>query len=106
MATRGGGVTVSGIAYVPQTGTMTVPARVEEKIVTGILNPLPAGTRVRATLGQSVLVGTIQEHFSDYAVVALHIDQVETDWTTNHLLDVTLWVDSGWEFEILAGVAS
>lgn len=92
--------------YIPETGTKVIPERIEEKTITGILNPLPKGTRVRATLGGSVLVGVVQARPSEYAIIELRVDQVERNLSTAHMLDVTLWVENGWEFEILEAVES
>lgn len=87
--------------YIPETGPKVIPAHIEEKTVTGITNPLPAGTRIRATLGETVIVGTVTDWQSPYAVFEIRIAQPVFDRIREHLLDVRLWPESGWEFEVL-----
>lgn len=87
--------------WIPEIGPKVIPEHVEEKIVDGVVNRLPVGTRIRATLGESVLVGTVRDSIGNFPIVEIRVDQAEPDRARAHLLDLNLWVDSGWQFEIL-----
>ena len=48
--------------YIPETGTTIIPAIVKPAETIGLLNAPAIGVRIRATIGQTVLVGHIHDH--------------------------------------------
>jgi len=91
--------------YIPETGTVTIPETVKAKIVTGVTNCPPAGTRIRATLGETVIVGKVSKRQSEQALIAVDIKPVRKNAYAGLLEFHTLWIEDGWEFEILDGAA-
>ena len=94
--------------YVPEVGERVIPAHVEEKVVTGVLNPLTPGTRIRATLGQTVMVGRVSTQPANYDLIYISLDTPRrTKQHLVHLVDAyPLWIDSGWQFELLGEVSA
>ncbi|MET4780836.1 hypothetical protein [Glaciihabitans sp. UYNi722] len=88
--------------YIPETGTVHVPEIVKERTISGVLNRPATGTHIRATLGETVIVGRVSKEKSPYALIVIEADQLPTSpsWVS-HLTRYSLWVDSGWTFEIL-----
>jgi len=87
--------------YIPETGTTIIPEIVKQKETIGLLNAPAIGVRIRATLGQTVLVGQIHKH-SPYGMFYIALDQPKTaDNTYRHTLKVDVWVGAGWTFELL-----
>ena len=86
--------------FIPELGERIIPEVIREKTVKGILNQPPVGTRIRATLGETVIVGTVYRH-SSYELLSVKIDPTpETIY--GHLLEnFSLWPEAGWTFELL-----
>lgn len=88
--------------YVPIIGETIIPEVVKPATRRGLKNPLPSGTRIRATLGETVIVGTVGKQESRHALIAVSVDGSEP---YDHS-EVCLWVESGWTFEVLGGVTA
>jgi len=75
-------------------------ASVENVVITEatISNLPPVGTRLRATLGESVVIGTVR---SDHTQGGLLVDFLLDAEGYHGFRDVTLWLAVGWTFEIL-----
>lgn len=86
--------------FVPEIGTKVVPETVVERTVTGILNLPPEGTRVRATLGETFIVGTLVNP-SPYEVLYIRLDELDSHSHYNHTLTYDVWPAAGWTIEIL-----
>jgi hypothetical protein len=92
--------------YIPETGTKIIPEVVKHKETIGLLNAPAIGIRIRATLGQTVLVGRIHKH-SPYGMFYIALDQPKTaDSSHKHTLEFAVWVGAGWTFEIIDGVTA
>ena len=88
-------------SYTPRTGTTTIPAIVTPAETIGLLNAPAIGTRIQATLGNTVLTGSIGRH-SPYGMFYIAIDQPDTaDHSYKHTLQIPVWVGAGWTFELL-----
>lgn len=91
--------------WTPETGTIVVPKTVEQKTIKGILNRPPRNARIRATLGESVIVGRIDgepsRYESPYEVVYVVADMPAGDHTYVHTLGYALYPGAGWTFEVL-----
>ncbi len=92
--------------YIPETGPKVIPERIEEKTVTGLLNPLPVGTPIRATLGETVIVGKVGRPSPEFAIVTVDIKPRRSSDYPGLLEGHNLWVEDGWEFEVLGEVAA
>ena len=92
--------------YIPEIGTITIPETVREKTVEGVLNKLAPGTPIRATLGDTVIVGVVSDKDSPYSLISVDIAGREGDVHTHLLSDTLLWIASGWEFEVLGEVVN
>ena len=94
--------------YVPEVGEKVIPAHVKETVVTGVLNPLTPGTRIRATLGQTVMVGRVSTQPANYNLIYITLDSPRrAKQHLAHLVDAySLWIDSGWQFELLDEVSA
>jgi len=88
--------------FVPEMGTRIV--RTEERPVTGLVNAPEHGTPIRATLGETVIVGTVIDDETPYGLIYVQVDAPES--TCDHTLRYSLWIDAGWKFEILAAVTA
>ena len=84
--------------YIFELGEKVIREHIEQKTVKGILNPPPVGTRIRATLGETVLVGTVAQ-LTDFPMFYLHIDSGKSSYS--HTLSISVWVGAGWTFELL-----
>ena len=82
--------------FVPKIGTITETREVTTK---GVVNLPAAGTRIRATLGGSVLVGTITDKNSRFELVEIELDGFAKHY--QNMAQFDLWVGAGWAFEIL-----
>lgn len=87
--------------YVPVIGETIIPEVVKPATRQGLKNPLPQGTRIRATLGESVIVGRVGKQQSPRAMISVSVDGSEPYDHSEH----TLWIESGWTFEVLDEVA-
>jgi hypothetical protein len=87
--------------WTPQRGEIVEPPepRKPRLIRDGVLNPIPDGSRVRATMGENVIVGVVQwaESTAKYASVCL-IPDGQRNGQDRHL---TLPLASGWSFEVV-----
>ena len=88
--------------YTPETGTRTTSV---ETTVTGILNPLPVGTRIRATLGENVIVGRVTGQATRFPIVYVNAEG-KPGKRSSCFLEFGLWASSGWVFEVLNGEVS
>ena len=86
--------------FVPEFGEKPVTITSVHK---GIVNLPPFGTPVRATLGDTVIVGTLENGPQGFALVTVRIIGLHG---SDHLAEFQLWTDSGWTFEILSGVSA
>lgn len=82
--------------FTPSIEKRTITREVTET-VEGITNLPPAGTKIRATVGESVLVGVIADHESKYEMFYLEVKGGKYA----HLNEFAVWLDGGWTFEIL-----
>ena len=87
--------------YIPKVGRIVVPKVVNETVTTGVLNPLEPGTRIRATLGETVIVGKVGVMVFPHEIVPVDIKPKTTRSYRGFLENITLWVSDGWEFELL-----
>jgi len=92
--------------YIPEIGTIVIPETVKEKTVEGILNRLAPGTPIRATLGDTVIVGVVGTMDTKFGVIPVTVDGFEGDIYGHLRANFMLWVQSGWEFEVLGEVVT
>ena len=84
--------------------TQTFTPEVGERIITqqvrksGVLNMPPVGTHIVATLGETRIVGTVAERISAYPVIEIVVAHEGRDF--GQMLHYSLWITSGWTFEI------
>lgn len=85
--------------YIPEVGTVEVePVAVELEKKEGVINYPAVGTRMRVRLGESVLVGEVLPRYrgnGPYIRFAVDGEGFAP------FREVTLWVQSGWKFEVL-----
>ncbi len=91
--------------FIPEVGERIVPMVIEEKTVKGILNAPPVGTRIRATLGETVIVGRVGRP-SPHSLIVVDIEPQPGNIYTHLTRDFSLWTLSGWTFELLTDEAS
>jgi murein DD-endopeptidase MepM/ murein hydrolase activator NlpD len=84
------------ITYTPELGD--IPVTTTTKMQTGVLNAPPAGTPIRATLGDTVIVGKTVKGVKGHPVMTIRIDAPYTPW--GHTLDMQLWFGAGWVIEL------
>jgi len=90
--------------------TITFTPEVGEKPVTtttttiqrGILNLPPTGTPIRATLGDTVIVGKTVDGVEGYELITVRADAPSSPW--DHTLEIQLWVGAGWVIELTEAV--
>ena len=92
--------------YVPKIGTIIIPETVKEKTLEGVLNLPEPGTPIRATLGETVIVGTVSADFFPYALIRVDIKPRSKKVYAGLLQGHALWVEDGWEFELLGEVVT
>lgn len=84
--------------------TQTFTPEVGERIITqevrksGVWNMPPKGTPIVATLGETRIVGRVAERISDYPIIVIEVAHEGTDF--GQMLQYSLWIKSGWTFEI------
>jgi hypothetical protein len=86
--------------WTPTPGTVIIPAAPERTVET-VINRPPAGTRIKATLGESVLVGKVNKTHHDSPHQLLYVDVKTPRGKSEVGNTIALWFDSGWTFEIL-----
>lgn len=92
---------VEGTRWVPEVGPKVIPAHVEERVVNGVLNRPAVGTRIRATLGETVIVGHVAGMASEFDLIYIRVESPGEFAEFDTGLDMTCWIDRGWQFEIL-----
>jgi len=89
------------ITFTPELGEKPVTTTTTT-IQRGILNPPPIGTPIRATIGDTVIVGTVTKGSEGFALVTIRVAAPKSTW--DHTLDMQLWVGAGWVFELTEAV--
>jgi hypothetical protein len=86
--------------FVPEIGEATVETVLATRAA--ITNLPPEGTRIRATLGETVLVGRLTHELANKDYFYIHLDPIP-DATDNHegWRHYSIYLPSGWTFEIL-----
>ena len=87
--------------FVPEVGTITIDREPITK--KGLLNAPAVGTRIRATLGETVIVGKVhsmQSH-AEHEVLYVKPDGQQNFWDPF----MSCWIEAGWAFEILPPLA-
>lgn len=88
--------------WTPHRGEMTFEPEYKPEprtVHNAILNPLPEGTRVRATLGDNILVGETKwpDSTQQYGSLAIVLDGPKA-WREDYL---SIRLESGWKIELL-----
>jgi hypothetical protein len=91
------------ITYTPEIGEKPVTTTTT-KIQRGILNLPPVGTPIRATLGDTVIVGTVAKGGEGFELVNVQIGGPKSHW--DHTLKIELWIGAGWVIELTDGATS
>jgi len=89
------------ITFTPELGEKPVTTTTTT-IQRGILNPPPIGTPIRATLGDTVIVGKTVKGVEGYPLLTIRVDAPYTPW--GHTLDMQLWFGAGWVIELTDAV--
>jgi len=84
--------------FVPEVGERINVIPAKETIVTGLLNAPTEGTRIRATLGETIIVGTVGRD-SAHELITVIPDGLNHIW--GHTGYTDCWIGAGWTFEIL-----
>jgi hypothetical protein len=81
--------------FVPALGEKAKPATLADNQI--ITNLPPFGTPIRATIGETVVYGTVNRASETYPVFYIDIEGRSAG-----LLDLAIWLRSGWNIEILS----
>jgi hypothetical protein len=93
--------------YKPEVGPKVIPAHIKEKTVTGVINPLAPGTPIRATLGETVIVGRVTDRQTEFHLIDITVAHPDfPDEEGPFMSGYSLWFASGWTFEILDEVTA
>ena len=87
--------------WVPVVGEKMAEVVVEQEMVWYVTNLPEPGTPIRATLGETVIVGVVSKQPSTYAVVHVDIKPLTKKSYAGLLSSHSLWTEDGWTFELL-----
>ncbi|TFD51988.1 hypothetical protein E3T46_07825 [Cryobacterium sp. Hh11] len=91
------------ITFTPELGEQPITTTTTT-IRKGVLNAPPIGTPIRATLGDTVIVGKIVDGPEGFELLNVRADAPKNSY--DHTLDMCLWIGAGWVIELTESVSA